>query len=471
MDALATIILAAGKGTRMKSQTVKVLHPIAGIPMLAYPIKAVREAGCDTVFVVVGHQRERIEDAFRHEGLVFIHQEQQLGSGHAVAVTEPVLQGFSGDVLILCGDVPFISPQTLLSFIGAHRSARAALSVLSVIVEEPTGYGRIVRKADGRFSAIVEHRDATEEQRRICEINTGIYCCAAPLLFEALHQIGTDNDQGEYYLPDIVAILAAKGHVVQAVVAPDSGEVQGINDRKDLARAEQRMRERINAAHMAQGVTMIDPAATYIEAEVRIGPDTVIFPGTVITRGTVIGEGCMIGSACLIERSRIGSRVKVLHCSVIEQSTIADDVQIGPFAHLRPGTILDERVHIGNFVEVKKSTIGRGSKANHLTYIGDATIGTEVNVGAGTITCNYDGRQKHPTVIDDHAFIGSNTALVAPVTIGKHAVIGAGSTITKNVPDNALAVARGKQVHYEHYVRIGRRSQSASVQQGDTNTT
>lgn len=458
MDGLATIILAAGKGTRMKSDTAKVLHRIAGTPLLAYPIRAAREAGCSPVIVVIGHQRQQVEEAFQNQGLTFVYQETQLGSGHAVMAAESALQGFSGDVLILCGDVPLIRGRTLRDFVQAHRAARVALSVLSVVVDDPTGYGRIVRTEQGDVSAIVEHRDADQSQRMISEINTGIYCCRATLLFEALHQVGTDNDQGEYYLPDIVRIIGQSGHRVQAVRASDPEEVQGINDRKDLARAERVMRSRITAAHMENGVTMIDPEATYIEDGVGIGPDTVIFPGAVITRGTVIGEACRIQSNCVIEESRIGNRVWLHPCSVIEQSTIADDVQIGPFAHLRPGTVLEERVRIGNFVEVKKSTIGCGSKANHLTYIGDATIGKDVNVGAGTITCNYDGKRKHPTIIADNVFIGSNTALVAPVTIGKHAVIGAGSTITKDVPDNALAVARGKQTNYEHYVRITRRS-------------
>ena len=458
MEGVATIILAAGKGTRMKSGTAKVLHRIAGTPLLDYVLRAAHEAGCSPVIVVVGHQREQVEEAFHNQRVTFVYQEPQLGSGHAVMAAESTLCGFSGDVLILCGDVPLIRSKTLRDFVHVHRTARAALSVLSVVVDDPTGYGRIVRSGRGEMNAIVEHRDADEAQQKIHEINTGIYCCKAPLLFEALRQIGTDNDQGEYYLPDIVRIIGRQGHIVQAVQTSDPEEVQGINDRKDLARAEHIMRSRITAAHMENGVTMIDPAATYIEDGVSIALDTVIFPGTLITRGTVIGEACRIQSGCIIEESRLGNRVCVHPYSVIGHSTIADDVQIGPFAHLRPGTVLEERVRIGNFVEVKKSTIGCGSKANHLTYIGDATLGRDVNVGAGTITCNYDGKRKHPTIIADNVFIGSNTALVAPVTIGRHAVIGAGSTITKNVPDNALAVARGKQTNYEHYVRITKKS-------------
>jgi bifunctional UDP-N-acetylglucosamine pyrophosphorylase/glucosamine-1-phosphate N-acetyltransferase len=454
MDNLATLILAAGKGTRMKSDLVKVLHTIAGVPMLAYPISAARAIGCSRIIVVVGHQRERIEEAFRGEQAVFVYQEQQLGSGHAVAVAEQTLTGFDGDVLILCGDVPFIQPQTLTAFIGAHHSAQASLSVLSVIPDDPSGYGRILRTAAGDFCSIVEDRDATAQQKQIREINSGIYCCAASFLFQALHQVGTDNDQGEYYLPDIVKIGVARGRKVQAVVTPDAQEVQGINDRIGLARAEAVMRRRILEQHMAGGVTLIDPAATYIEASVRIGQDTVIHPGCSIRGASTVGTGCLIESNCSITGSRIGNRVHVKPSCVIDESRIDDQATIGPFAHLRPQTLIEERARVGNFVELKKSRLGRGSKANHLTYIGDATIGSDVNIGAGTITCNYDGRNKHPTVIEDGVFIGSNTSLVAPVSIGRNAVVGAGSTITKDVPGNALAVAREKQTNYENYFRL-----------------
>lgn len=451
MDNLATLILAAGKGTRMKSDLVKVLHPIAGVPMLAYPINAARAIGCSRIIVVVGHQREKIEEAFRGEQVVFVFQEQQLGSGHAVAVSEQTLQGFDGDVLILCGDVPFIEPRTLTAFIGQHHRVQALVSVLSVVVDDPSGYGRILRTAAGDFHGIVEDRDATEQQKQIREINSGIYCCAASFLFQALKKVGTDNDQGEYYLPDIVRIGVAQGKKVQAVVTPDEQEVQGINDRIGLARAERLMRSRILEQHMTNGVTLIDPAATYIEANVQIGQDTTIHPGCSIRGASTIGTGCIIESNCLIAGSRIGNGVHVKPSCVIDESRIDDQAVIGPFAHLRPQTFIEERARVGNFVELKKSRLGRGSKANHLTYIGDATIGSDVNVGAGTITCNYDGKKKHSTIIEDGVFIGSNTALVAPVSIGRNAVVGAGSTITRNVPENTLAVARGKQTIYKNY--------------------
>jgi len=452
MDTIVTIILAAGKGTRMKSQLVKVLHTIAGVPMLAYPIRAARQAGCQRIIVVAGHQKEKVEQAVAGKDITFVHQQEQLGSGHAVAAAGPALQGFQGDVLILCGDVPFISAGTLKRFLASHAEARAAVSVLSVTLENPFGYGRILRSGDGAFTAIVEEKDAAPEQKSIREINTGIYCCSAPFLFEALTRVGSHNAQGEYYLPDIVSIAASRGKKVQALQTDSSQEVQGINDRLGLAQAEKLMRGIILEDHMRNGVTVIDPDSTYIEADVEIGPDTVIYPNTYISKSK-IGAACRIEINCMITSAEIGDGVHIKPSCVINQSRIEANAIIGPFAHLRPEAVIEEGAHVGNFVEVKKSRLGRGSKANHLTYIGDATIGQGVNVGAGTITCNYDGKRKHPTVIEDDVFIGSNTALVAPVTIGRHALIGAGSTITKNVPENTLAVARGKQTNYEHFFR------------------
>ena len=453
MDNLVSVILAAGKGTRMKSGLVKVLHTIAGIPMLAYPIRAAQEVGCSRILVVAGHQKEKVEAAFKGQDIVFAYQEQQLGSGHAVAVTEHLLQGFEGDVLILCGDVPFISAHTLERFLKSHADAQAAVSVLSVTIDAPRGYGRILRTESGSFCGIAEEKDAAESQKAIREINSGIYCCKAPFLFEALKKVGTNNEQGEYYLPDIVSIGVSLGKKVQAVETDSFQEVQGINDRVGLAQAEALMRRRILEAHMKNGVTILDPGSTYIDADIPIGGDTVIYPNTLIRGRSAIGQECTIEISCSIADSEIGNSVHIKPSCVIDQSRIDDRAVIGPFAHLRPQTVIEEDARVGNFVEVKKSRIGKGSKANHLTYIGDTTIGKRVNVGAGTITCNYDGRKKHPTVIDDDVFIGSNTALVAPVTIGKNALIGAGSTITKNVPENTLAVARGRQLHYEHYFR------------------
>jgi bifunctional UDP-N-acetylglucosamine pyrophosphorylase / glucosamine-1-phosphate N-acetyltransferase len=453
MNSLVTLILAAGKGTRMKSDLVKVLHTIAGVPMVAYPVRVAKALGCEKTIVVVGHQKEKVEAALAGEDVFLVHQREQLGSGHAVAMAESALRGFEGDVLILCGDVPFITVATVQQFAASHAEAGAVVSVLSVVIDNPRGYGRILRTESGYFFGIVEERDATDGQRAIQEINTGIYCCKAPFLFEALKKIGTNNNQGEYYLPDIVSIAVAEGKKVQAVATGSFQEVQGINDRIGLAEAEKLMRRRILAGHMREGVTVIDPDSTYIEAAVRIGQDTVIYPNTMLRGASTIGAGCTVEINSVISGSVIGNNVHIKPSCVIDESLIEDGATIGPFAHLRPLTVIEREARVGNFVEIKKSRIGRKSKANHLTYIGDATIGQDVNVGAGTITCNYDGANKHATIIEDGVFIGSNTALVAPVTIGKHALIGAGSTITKNVPEDTLAVARGKQIHYEHYFR------------------
>ncbi len=453
MDNLMAVILAAGKGTRMKSATAKVLHPVAGKLMLYYPVKAAQHAGCTDIIVVVGHQREAVEASFQDEQVRFAHQDPQLGSGHAVSVAAPLADGFDGDVLILCGDVPMIAASTLKQLVEEHRSSGAAVSVLSVVLDNPCGYGRILRNEKGSVYGIREERDASAEQRSISEINTGIYCCTASFLFDALKHIGTDNDQGEYYLPDIVSVAAQRRLTVNAIITPDPEEVAGINDRAALARAEKCMRGRILKAHMDSGVTIIDPDSTYIDTGVRIGRDTVVFPNSHIAGSTEIGSACRIEISCCVRDSLLGDGVHLRPSCVLDRCHVKDHAIIGPFAHLRPDALVEPEAHIGNFVEVKKSVIGKGSKANHLTYIGDATIGEGANIGAGTITCNYDGKHKHPTVIRDGAFIGSNTALVAPVTVGRNAVVGAGSTITKNVPEDSLSVARGRQRNYDNFFK------------------
>jgi bifunctional UDP-N-acetylglucosamine pyrophosphorylase/glucosamine-1-phosphate N-acetyltransferase len=463
MDNLVAVILAAGKGTRMKSDLVKVLHQVAGLPMLAYPIRAAKDAGCSKVIVVTGHQKGKVEDAFKTEDVQFAYQEKQLGSGHAVAVTEDLLEGFDGDALILCGDVPLITSRTLKKFSKSHKDSKAVVSVLSVTLDNPFGYGRILRDRSGNFFGIVEQRDATSSQKSIQEINTGLYCCKASFLFDAINKLGTDNDQGEYYLPDIVSIGVKQGRKVQAVETDDFQELKGINDRIDLAEAEKMMRQRILACHMRDGVTVVDPDSTYIDAEVKIGKDTIIYPNTVIRGSTTIGTGCVIEINCSVLNSVIGNDVHVKSSCVIDQSCVKDGVSIGPFAHLRSQAVIEEKAMVGTFVEVKKSCIGKGSKANHLTYIGDTTIGEDVNIGAGTITCNYDGKRKHPTVIEDGVFVGSNTSLVAPVKIGKKAVIGAGSTITRDVPEKALGITRTKQKNFDNFFREGSKKRKRKI--------
>jgi len=449
MKRLAVIILAAGKGKRMKSQRVKILHLLSGSPMLSYTLDLARGLKAKRIVVVIGHQSEEVENTFHEEGIDFCLQGKQLGTGDAVKCTQSVLKNFSGTVLILCGDAPLIKPETIKRLIQLHDSSRSKVSLLTTRMRNPAGYGRVVRDKKGRVSRIVEEKDAKEAEKRISEINTGIYCMEADFLFKTLPKIKRENVQGEYYLTDVVSMAVKERKKVSALVVDDPDEVMGINDRIDLAKADLIMRQRINNELMKEGVTIIDPTVTYIDREVKIGRDTVIYPNCIIKGSTVIGEGCLIESGSTIVDSEIGNGVVVRSCSVITESRVKDRVQVGPFAHLRPETQLEEGVKIGNFVEVKKSTIGKGSKASHLSYIGDTTMGKGVNVGAGTITCNYDGKRKHPTYIGDRVFIGSDTQFIAPVKIGKDSIIGAGSTITRNVPPESLAVSRVKQINYK----------------------
>ena len=455
MKNITAVILAAGMGTRMKSDLVKVLHPVAGAPMLFYPLKAAKEIGCSRIIIVAGHQKDKVESAFKDENVLFAYQEEPLGSGHAVMVAECCFDDLDGDVLILCGDVPLVNSSSLEKFLTLHEKNDSVVSVLSIVLDEPFGYGRIIRGENGEFTGIVEEKDATDKQRKISEINTGIYCCKASFLFDALKNIGTDNKQGEYYLPDIISIAAGFGKKVQAVKTDDPMEVKGVNDRIDLSEVEKEMRRRINLYHMAEGVTLMDSCSTLIDAGVTIGRDTVVYPNNIIKGKSSIGSGTLVESNSVITDSNIGNNVHIKPSCVIQEASVKNNAAVGPFAHLRPQAVIGEDARVGNYVEVKKSTIGKGSKASHLTYIGDATIGDGVNVGAGTITCNYDGKNKHQTIIEDGVFIGSNTALVAPVKIGKNALIGAGSTITKDIPDNALGVTRVRQVNYNNYFRAG----------------
>ena len=460
MNKITAVILAAGMGTRMKSELVKVLHPVAGVPMLLYPLKAAQEIGCSRIVMVVGHQKDKVEEVVKNENVFFAYQEEPLGSGHAVMAAENCFEDFEGDVLILCGDVPLINPRTLESFIRLHEKNSCAASVLSIVIDNPFGYGRIVRDSKGCFTGIVEEKDATDEQRKISEINTGIYCCKASFLFEALKNVKTDNKQGEYYLPDIISIAVGSEQRVQAIETDDPLEVKGVNDRVDLSEVEKEMRQRINLSHMKEGVTIIDPLSTIIDAEVKIGRDTVVYPNNTIKGKSSIGSGSIVEPNSVITDSVIGNSVHIKPSCVIQEASVSDNAAVGPFAHLRPQANVGEDARVGNYVEIKKSTIGKGSKVSHLTYIGDSIVGESVNVGAGTITCNYDGENKHQTIIEDGVFIGSNTALVAPVRIGKNALIGAGSTITKDVPEKALGVTRVRQVNYNNYFKGGTKKDS-----------
>jgi bifunctional UDP-N-acetylglucosamine pyrophosphorylase/glucosamine-1-phosphate N-acetyltransferase len=449
MDSLAIIILAAGKGTRMKSATVKVLHALAGVPMLSYSLDLARKFNPQNLIVVVGFQGDVVRQQFNAPDLIFAEQTEQLGTGHAVQIAVKPLRDFRGTVLILCGDVPLLTEKTVWRFLQTHREKKAALSVLTTLLETPQNYGRIFRREDGQILRIVEDKDLQTGEEGIQEINTGIYCVDSDFLFSALPSLTDRNAQREYYLTDIVAQANAHGEKTFGYVAENPFEVMGINTRGDLAKAAQYLRQKINERHMLDGVTLIDPETTYIDQKVEIGRDTVIYPNCFLMGKTSLGESCVIEPGCKIIDTRVGNGVTVKVSSVISESVIEDKVEVGPFAHLRPQNVLRERSKVGNFVELKKSVLGKGSKANHLSYIGDTTIGEKVNVGAGTITCNYDGKKKHPTLIEDEVFIGSNTALVAPIKIGRNALIGAGSTITKEVPPDTLAVTRAKQMHYK----------------------
>ena len=444
---LHVVILAAGKGTRMKTRRSKLLHEIGGLTLIARVVRIARAQSPASLTLVVGHQAEDVKASLAAQAdLLFAVQEPQLGTGHAVLQAERFLDGRSGMLLLLSGDVPLLRSSTLSGLVAHHRATLAAATVLTAELDRPYGYGRILR-SDGRITRVVEERDATPEQRRIREINTGIYAFALGPLFGALRGIATENSQGEYYLPDLVTIYRRRGLVVETLRVSDPGEVRGVNSQNELAEMGALVRERKNAELMASGVTIVDPATAYIDADVEIGADTTVHPNVHLEGQTRIGAACEIHAGVRIVDSTIGDGAIIRNFCVLDSACVAAGAVIGPFAHLRPGSDVRERAHVGNFVELKKTTLGAGSKANHLSYLGDATIGEAVNVGAGTITCNYDGRRKHRTVVEDGAFIGSDTQLVAPVRVGRNAYVAAGSSITEDVPAGALAVARSRQVN------------------------
>ena len=446
MQKIISVILAAGKGTRMKSDLVKVLHPLLGVPMLSYSIElSLNGIKAAKTVVVIGHQADRIREKFKDDRIHFVLQKEQLGTGHAVLQAFPLIESFHGTVLILCGDVPLVKTETLRSFMDTFWRNESVLSVLTAVVENPFGYGRILRSQAGWLERIVEEKDASEEEKLIREINTGIFCVKAPFLVDGLKEIGQENAQGEYYLTDLVEIGRKRGLRCSAHMVADPAEVMGINTRVDLAIAHELLREDKVRDLMLSGVTIIDPKTTYVDRMVEIGKDTVLYPNCLLLGNTEIGERCIIESNSKITDSIVGNEVTIRSNSVMTESRIEAGASIGPFAHLRPLSEVKTKAKIGNFVEVKKSVIGRGTKANHLAYIGDSLVGEEVNIGAGTIVCNYDGFEKHQTIIGDRVFVGSNVELVAPVKVGSRSSIGAGTTVTKNVPEGALAISRVKQ--------------------------
>jgi len=443
------VILAAGQGTRMKSALPKVLHPVAGQPMVEHVLRAAGTLSPTTVTLVVGHGADFVRKQLGNsQKVAFALQEPQLGTAHALQQAESFLANREGTVVLLSGDVPLLSGSTLRNLVRTHQAAGAAATVLTAVVERPYGYGRIVRQ-NGRIARIVEERDASAEVRQIREINSGVYAFDLPPLFDALRGIASQNAQGEYYLTDLIGIYKRRKRPVETLLIDNAEEIRGVNSRTELAEVSKIVRQTKNEELMAAGVTIIDPSTTYIDQDVEIGPDTVIHPGVVIEGQTKIGAACEIHGSVRIRDSEIADKVMIQNFCLLIGARVAEGASIGPFAHLRPESVVGERAKVGNFVELKKTTMGPGSKANHLAYLGDATIGANVNVGAGTITCNYDGTHKHPTTIEDGAFIGSDSQLIAPVRIGKGAYVAAGSSITEDVPDGALGIARGRQSNVE----------------------
>lgn len=445
------IVLAAGQGTRMKSKLYKVLHPVCGKPMVEHVVDNIKKLNVHRVVTVVGHGAEKVQQHLGEKS-EYALQAEQLGTAHAVMQAESVLGSFEGTTFVVCGDTPLIRTETFENLYKHHVETNAKATILTAIAPNPTGYGRIIRDTDGKVSQIVEQKDASVEQQKVKEINTGTYCFDNKALFEALKLVNNENAQGEYYLTDIIEILQTQGEVVSAYVCEDFNETLGVNDRVALSQAESIMRQRINEQHMRNGVTIIDPASTYIHTEVQIGRDTIIQPGVVLEGKSTIGEDCIIGPNSRIVNSVIGNLTTIQN-SVVTDSEIGDETAIGPFAHVRPNSKIGSHVKLGNFVEIKKSVLGDDTKVSHLSYIGDATVGKNVNIGCGSITVNYDGKNKFETIIGDNVFVGCNSNLVAPVTVEDGSFIAAGSTITKDVPHDTLAIARARQENKLGYAK------------------
>lgn len=457
--ALNCIVLAAGLGTRMKSRRPKVLHRVAGKPMLAYVLDAAGELGVSRPLVIVGHGADQVEAELGPRA-EYVRQAEQLGTGHAVLVARKQLSQLGGDLLVLYGDTPLLRSATLAELVRYHSSESSDATILTSVLDDPTGYGRIVREPEtGEVLRIVEEKDASPVERTYREINTGIYVFALPWLLSVLDRLRPANAQGEYYLTDAIALIREAGGKVSALAAGDPEEVQGVNSREQLAGVEAVVRREKNRQLMASGVTIVDPATTFVDAEVEVGRDTVLQPCVWLEGRTRVGEECSVGPQVRLRDSELGDRVYV-EFAVLDQAAVEAEVRVGPFAYLRPGAHVESEAKIGDFVEIKNSRIGAGSKVPHLSYIGDADVGRGVNIGAGTITCNYDGVEKHRTVVEDGGFIGANANLVAPVTVGRGAYVASGSTITSDVPAGALGVARGRQRNIEDWVARRRRDQT-----------
>ena len=445
------IILAAGKGTRMKSDLPKGLHKVAGISMLEHVFRSVNAINPEKTVTVIGHKAELVEQVLAGQ-TEFVRQTEQLGTGHAVMMAEPVLENLTGQTLVIAGDTPLITGESLKNLIDFHINHKNVATILTAEADDPFGYGRIVRNQHGEVLKIVEQKDASDFEQQIKEINTGTYVFDNARLFEALKNINTNNAQGEYYITDAIGIFRENGEKVGAYTLKDFDESLGVNDRVALATAESVMRRRINQQHMVNGVSFVNPDATYIDVDVEIAPEVQVEANVTLKGQTKIGVETILTNGTYIVDSVIGERT-VITSSMIEESSVADGVTVGPYAHIRPGSSLAKDVHVGNFVEVKGSSIGENTKAGHLTYIGNSEVGANVNFGAGTITVNYDGQKKYKTIIGDNVFVGSNSTIIAPVELGDNSLVGAGSTITKDVPADAIALGRGRQINKEDYAK------------------
>src|SRR5690242_15295972 len=444
---LAAIVLAAGKGTRMKTRRAKVLHEVCGRPLAYYPVKRALEVGADPVVVVVGHQAEEVQAALAEHlpgaPLRFVVQKEQLGTAHAVLTARPALRGFDGQLLILSGDTPLVTAETLRAVV--EKRGRAGLAFGTMTVENPTGYGRVVHAPGSGPALVVEEKDATPEERAIHEVNAGIYCADAAFLWKTLARVGSKNAQREFYLTDLVALAAEGPGAVAAHVSPV--DAAGVNDQEELSLAARALTRRMAEALMEAGVTIEDPERFDCDEGIVIGPDTILEPSVRLRGATRVGSGCRIGQGSILTNTIVADGAVVRPYCVMDDAVVGPAAIVGPFSRLRPGADVGEAAHVGNFVELKKTKLGKGAKANHLTYLGDATVGAGTNVGCGTVTCNYDGEAKHPTTIGDGAFIGSDAILVAPITIGDRAYVAAGSTLTEDVPPGALALGRARQVN------------------------
>lgn len=462
MPSFSVLILAAGKATRFKSEHSKVLHRLAGQPLGEYVLTAALKARPERTYLVIGHEAKEVRKTFERPGVAFVEQKEQLGTGHALIVARPEIEKCPSEVVVaMVGDAPLLRGSTILALVEAHLKARARATVLSTVVQDPTGYGRVIRSGK-RVRAVVEEKLATPAQKKVREISAGMLCFSRGDLLDHLGELTNQNAQHEYLLTDLIQILNAHKKKVTAFVVEDSREVLGVNDRAELARMEKILRLRKVESVARDGVTILDPETTYIDEDVEVGRDTIIEPGVSLLGLTRVGSGCVLRPHSTIADSVIGDRVLVRPNCVITGCEIGSDVILGPFAHLRDGAVVDEQARVGNFVEVKKSRLGRGTKAWHLTYLGDATLGEKVNIGAGTITCNYDGEKKNPTLIEDGVFVGSGSMLVAPLRIGKDSYVGAGSTLTQDVPPESLALGRAPQINKEGWVRTRRQTRKTS---------